>query len=284
MLLFLYIEFKITSMIDQNIIKTLEQEQKEILYTLNNWSDLKVSIDLIKGLFWGYLSISYNAIVLLWLCFVTIILLIIDEWFIRKNHSDWAEALVILLIIVFMVWFAIWGVYLNIRWRKIDANYNILISRLTDFNRIKMEIKNNYSILVWIILSDIKSLEINTQETVAIKNTLEKLTENYSQFTDIDTLLNPEIYLISFKKNKQFFIDLMSKIRSQEQEYLNTLKTKVTEKLNIWTLHHQSELQELEKSIENQANQTQNSDWKVALEAQKVRLQSYIDSINNLVK
>jgi uncharacterized membrane protein YjjP (DUF1212 family) len=271
-------------MIDQNIINNLEQEQKEILYTLNNWSDLKVSIDLIKSLFWGYLSISYNAIVLLWLCFVTIILLIIDEWFIRKDHSSWAEALVILLIIVFMVWFAVWGVYLHIRWRKIDANYNTLISRLTDFHRIKMEIKNNYSILIWRILSDIKSSGINTQETETIKNTLEKLAENYSQFTDINSLLNPEIYLISFKKNKQSFIDLMRKIRSQEREYLNSLKTKVTEKVEIWTLHHQSELQELEKSISNQANQTENADWKFALESQKMRLQSYIESINNLVK
>ena len=121
-------------------------------------------------------------------------------------------------------------------------------------------------------------------------NTLKSI-ENSIKIIEINIRNYIELLIKIEKESKKdelslfpWFTKYMQSIIVSEKERIVNYVNLFSEKLNIWTLHHQSELQELEKSIENQANQTQNSDWKVALEAQKVRLQSYIESINNLVK
>lgn len=95
---------------------------------------------------------------------------------------------------------------------------------------------------------------------------------------------------IIYQSQKQQFIvfpglkAFLEEFKCYEEKELIKLWNTFKEYLKEWISYHQSELHELEKNLQIQASSTQSSDWKVALETQKLRLQSYIESINSLTE
>ena len=134
-----------------------------------------------------------------------------------------------------------------------------------------------------LIQKDKESIWVNSEHIGLIKEKINTISEKIKfYFLDLDSTL------FQSKKEQHLIFpwlrDMLKELKSSEEKELLKIWEVFTKHLKNWSCLHQSELQELEKSIQNQANQTENVNWKVTLQAQKVRLQSYIESINNLVE
>lgn len=121
--------------------------------------------------------------------------------------------------------------------------------------------------LFWDLLDNKIWYDFKRAEDIRIK--ILSITELIEDLDDKITFLWNNSY--HFNKNLE-----RKELAEQKGVFINYL-------IQYFSLH-KNELEKLKESIENQANQTENTDWKVALESQKIRLQSYIESINNLVK
>ncbi len=279
---------KITVMgTNEDIVFSLEKENNDLLYSKSNfWNQIAQRIEQIKSLFSGYVFTTYITKTIARFGIVCLISLPLDERIRRFGNTKLNNNLET----VFCSWLFIWAVIMSIltylRGKKVDKQYNALLSKLIDFRRHINTMEELYSSFIWEILQEVKSEKINEEHLINIKVIIENINTNYSSLTKVSNILNPSTYLESFdgSKKRNLFIDLMGKIKEETTQYIQTTKEKITEKIQLWLSIHQNKLQELEKTIESQENNTQNIDWKTALETEKIRLQSYIESINKLVK
>lgn len=132
-----------------------------------------------------------------------------------------------------------------------------------------------------------------------IKTTIEELSKNISEISSKVISIHPSNFkkwfhfslsreLIPYSTDKISEEELLSSyveyIKEKEQERLKDTIISFKGQLDSWMKVHKEELEKYEGEIESQTETIQNTDWKVTLESQRIRLQSYIESINNLVK
>lgn len=196
------------------------------------------------------------------------------------------------------IWFSSPNIFRRIFLSEVDSKYYFVqtINNLNDLLRIKWSLDYNYDWLSTSIEIEMSDKTINKESIIDIRKAIENLIEQVKNFKYTLYYIDKEdvtMNILSLNKHRNIswafsdkilFLKIVSEIKQEQQKYLLAISENLKNIISHWISHHQSELQELEKSIEIQANETQTNDWKIALESQKVRLQSYIESINNLVK
>lgn len=149
------------------------------------------------------------------------------------------------------------------------------------------------------ILKEVQTLRVKLLKQI---HTLEKNIENLNIEKNLDCISNVskeinklmelfieyrEKYLMFNRKYSKFFFlrDLFSK--KNIHAYVLNQSTFINQ-LYHWIKPHINQLLEVQKELlinqKDIISNIENSNWKTILESQKVRLQSYIESINNLVK
>lgn len=158
----------------------------------------------------------------------------------------------------------------------------MILEQINDLKSCTLKIDKELSEL---ISKDIHTHWVDVDYLELMKNLFSELQESILLYTKkIDALKEKkERFSQSFKK-KTSFINIINNIIFNEEKFVLTTNTTNYKRTKSWISHHQSELKELEKDIQTQTNTTQSTDWKVALDLQSKRLQSYINSLKEITQ
>jgi ABC-type multidrug transport system fused ATPase/permease subunit len=241
---------------------------------------------------------DYKKKILLWKIYIalaTIISLIVSYFLIphvRQNliqKYSYDSELLWVIWILFLAWYAslisivigFWFIYLDF-WKK---KYNFY---LTDESILNQDIKEILSISQK-LYNDIKIDRNETGINLELLNTIEKWIQKIEQkvqYLDNKFYALAKMKLIEIHNNEDEKENL-KKSKTLLKKFYNDWKS--IKKVNYylikqWLENHSEELNNIKDDIGNLKIEIKNNTWKLALEAQKIRLQTYIESINNLVK
>lgn len=172
----------------------------------------------------------------------------------------------------------------------------ILLSTLAN---IEHKVATEKEEFLYISNYDENSLGINPEILEKIKIIIEEISKNIWEISSKVTSIQPSNFkkwfhfslnreLIPYSTDKMNEEELLSSyieyIKEKEQERLKDIIISFKGQLDSWIKVHKEELEKYEGEIESQTNITQNTDWKVALDLQSKRLQSYIDSLKEITQ
>lgn len=189
------------------------------------------------------------------------------------------------LLYTFSFPFPLYFNYIDKKYSELRKWFFWTLKILKETLKLKIDIYRTSKKLEDIIRQDINTLWVNTNSLENLKSTfkeLEKLIVLYDK--KVNTLKTKKEEVCHSFKEKTRFLEIMDDIISNEEAFIVTIHQVNYTLTKSWIFNHQSELQELEKSIETQANETQNTDWKIALDLQSKRLQSYIESLQKITQ
>lgn len=216
--------------------------------------------------------------------FILFILFPVILYYLYYMYEESQSDLLIISFIFFLNWI-IFISFLSDRFTKIaKANLEDFLNTCQNIKEKAIEIIIEYELFLKHINNDYESKSILIEDLDTIKNTIEKITQEIILFEKMISNLEPEKGKYIISEMKDIILNQSKLIKWEAIKFISVTKTEISSNIKKWLEIHKEKLQELEKQLWNQWTKTENNQWKFALEAQKMRFQSYIQSINNLVK